>query len=232
MSIKIIIIDNLVNKKQTSKIKWKGDGLKKVQRANGAKTRQKILDVATQLFVSKGFGATSLLEIAKAVGINHSLIFHHFGSKEALWKAAKQSLIDLNESEQLESPRTTEGLRAFLEDVIIQRFQFCRNNPDILRLIEWQRLEDNDNELMGGTSFSPDSWRKAIIDLQKQGEIKPELDPDGVCLILMCSLYGAFSNYRRFSSKQKKQKAYIDMLIDCFCVGLAPVKWQTGMKST
>jgi len=198
--------------------------LKETQRTNGVKTRQKILAVAAQLFVNKGFGATSLLEIAKTAGINHSLIFHHFGSKEALWKAAKQSLIDLHESEQLENPRTTEGLRTFLEDVIRERFQFCRNNPEILRMIEWQRLEDHDNELMGGTSFSPDSWRKIIIKLQKQHEIKPALDPDGVCLMLMGSLYGAFSNYRRFASSPKKQKNYVAMLIDCFCAGLSPAK--------
>lgn len=47
-------------------------------------TRNKILDVATELFALKGVNAVSVRDIAKAVGIKMSSIYYHYKSKESL----------------------------------------------------------------------------------------------------------------------------------------------------
>src|SRR3990167_6437866 len=57
-------------------------------------TRTKILKAARKLFVESGFAGTSMGKIATKANINHSLIFHRFGSKEGLWKAVKQSIVE------------------------------------------------------------------------------------------------------------------------------------------
>jgi AcrR family transcriptional regulator len=49
-------------------------------------TRRRILDVAGRQFAAKGFGSTSLRDIAEAAGTTHGLIRHHFGTKEDLWR--------------------------------------------------------------------------------------------------------------------------------------------------
>ncbi len=55
--------------------------------ANDAyKTRLHILKEATDLFCQFGYDRVSLRNISDKAGISHSLIRHHFGSKEKIWR--------------------------------------------------------------------------------------------------------------------------------------------------
>ena len=49
-----------------------------------AATRQRILEVAQELFASQGFDATTTRDIAKAAGIATGTMFNYFSSKEAV----------------------------------------------------------------------------------------------------------------------------------------------------
>ena len=60
------------------------------RKRNPEATRNSILDAAEALFVSKGFAAASLSDIARRAAVTKSLIHHHFGSKEALWDQCKK----------------------------------------------------------------------------------------------------------------------------------------------
>lgn len=50
-------------------------------------TRREILDAALDLFGIGGFFGTSMRQIAKAVGVRESALYHHFPSKEAILQA-------------------------------------------------------------------------------------------------------------------------------------------------
>src|ERR1051325_11136699 len=58
------------------------------------KPRERVLEVALDLFSSKGFEGAGLREVAVAAGVNHSLVLYHFGSMEGLWKAVVGGLLD------------------------------------------------------------------------------------------------------------------------------------------
>ena len=49
-----------------------------------SETQNKILDTATELFALKGYGAVSMRDIAKIVGIKMSSIYYYYDGKEAL----------------------------------------------------------------------------------------------------------------------------------------------------
>ena len=49
-----------------------------------AQTREKLLEVATRLFVEKGYGGTSLRDIAEQAGFTQGAFYSNFESKEAL----------------------------------------------------------------------------------------------------------------------------------------------------
>jgi len=49
-----------------------------------AETRQRILDAARDLFVAKGYEATSMRAIAQRIEYTPTAIYHHFENKEAL----------------------------------------------------------------------------------------------------------------------------------------------------
>lgn len=55
--------------------------------ANGERRRAQIVNDATEVFAQQGFHNLSLRQIAEAVGVSHSLLRHHFGTKDALLQA-------------------------------------------------------------------------------------------------------------------------------------------------
>ena len=56
------------------------------------KTKCEIMRVATELFCELGYERVSLRNISEKAGVSHSLIRHHFGSKEKIWYAISDGL--------------------------------------------------------------------------------------------------------------------------------------------
>jgi AcrR family transcriptional regulator len=65
-------------------------------------TRRLILDVALDLFSEGGFAGTSMRQIARAVGVRESALYHHFPSKAAIFEALLQEM-GPGKSERLEA---------------------------------------------------------------------------------------------------------------------------------
>jgi len=55
--------------------------------------RERILDIATDLFLTQGYGATSIEAIAKRAGISKRTFYHRFDDKADLFSAAAHRLI-------------------------------------------------------------------------------------------------------------------------------------------
>ncbi|MFT4210772.1 MAG: TetR/AcrR family transcriptional regulator [Microbacterium sp.] len=64
----------------------------------GERRRQQILDSAAVLFVEAGYRATSLRDIAAAVGISHPGLLRHFSSKDDVLRELVERLEAANES--------------------------------------------------------------------------------------------------------------------------------------
>lgn len=58
-------------------------------------TRQRILDVASELFAEQGYDATSLREIADRMGFTKAALYYHFQSKDEILKALVQPAFEL-----------------------------------------------------------------------------------------------------------------------------------------
>lgn len=56
-------------------------------KGSGAVTRERLLTAALELFAQKGFAATTVREIAEAVGIRDSAIYAHFEGKQQIFDA-------------------------------------------------------------------------------------------------------------------------------------------------
>jgi len=48
--------------------------------------KARVMEVATELFVSHGYAATSLVDIARGAGVATRTLYQHFGDKEALFR--------------------------------------------------------------------------------------------------------------------------------------------------
>ena len=58
-------------------------------------TRERILDVALDLFIEKGFDGTSLREIAEQLGFTKAALYYHYASKDDILMALHMRLHDV-----------------------------------------------------------------------------------------------------------------------------------------
>ncbi len=56
-------------------------------------TRKLILDAAYQVFAEKGYGQATIDDIIRACGVSKGALYHHFNSKEELFKALLEDRI-------------------------------------------------------------------------------------------------------------------------------------------
>ena len=62
--------------------------------SKGQSTRERIMDIAEEAILEKGFGATSIEEIIAAAEITKSGFFYHFKDKNELARAMLQRYLD------------------------------------------------------------------------------------------------------------------------------------------
>ncbi len=91
-------------------------------RLASAQLSDRILDVATALFLGDGFGATSIEAVARRAGISKRTFYHRFRGKEALFEAVVRRLIERwmppFDAAQLEAPSLAETLRRLAEQIL------------------------------------------------------------------------------------------------------------------
>lgn len=80
--------------------------------------REQLLDAAMSVFGSKGVEAASTREVAAAAGVTPGLLYHYFGSKEALVLAVVAERGFLPELRQLLSGSTGRSAAAVLSEVL------------------------------------------------------------------------------------------------------------------
>lgn len=146
------------------------------------RTRNKILKAARQLFISKGFSGTSMAALAKAAGINQSLFYHYFESKEELWRQVKSEMLEAFQTDS-SFPTDVKTLDELLKHLIEDRLKLYCKEPDLVRMLLWQTLEGNDTHLFGISSSWATSWLDAIQSLQEKGMINTRFSPKEIfCL--------------------------------------------------
>lgn len=109
-------------------------------------SRAAILDAAERLFLERGFAGASMSEIAKISQVTKSLIHHHFGSKEALWREIKRRRFASYHAQQTALFASEGPSAALLRESMRVYFRFLHDNPETVRLMSWVQLE-GDREL-------------------------------------------------------------------------------------
>lgn len=172
-------------------------------------TKDKIIQVSKEQFLAEGFKAASMGNIAKSAGVPKSLLYHYFANKEALWLAVKQDIVShstISEWDYELSDLET-NVSVFLEKVIWHRY-YIYQNPEVIKLLEWQKMQNESDSLKGGTKYSPDSWVPVIKKLQKMGEINPSLNPIDIKYMIVGLVQAGFMH-----DKTSEQKRYIKNMI-------------------
>lgn len=172
-------------------------------------TKEKILKAATTLYVEKGFSGASISMIAKEAGINQSLIYHHVGSKEDLWKAVKAELLVKPDVSYI--GKDYNSLEEFLDDIIEHRIDHFIKDPRAVKFLMWQTLEDN-IELVGGHKASAKEWEHVIESLKQKGLISKEHDTKLIFTYLIINTTDFLLDPLHYFRSDKKMVAkYVSM---------------------
>jgi AcrR family transcriptional regulator len=88
-----------------------------------ASTRERILDVAQDLFTDQGFDGTSMREIAERLNISKPAIYYHFASKEEILMALHMRLHEFGQAalERLAGQTVTLQLWGALLDEVLDQ---------------------------------------------------------------------------------------------------------------
>jgi TetR/AcrR family transcriptional regulator len=148
-----------------------------------------ILDAAAALFAHNGFDAVSIATIASKAGVSKANIFHHFGSKDALYFAVMRNacahtrdlLDELIGSEGTFAQRLHRFARAHLQRLLEQR--------DMARLIQREVIDSDASrgralaERVFGANFA--HLVNFLREAQTRGELRADLDPAMLATILV-----------------------------------------------
>lgn len=97
--------------------------------------KSRVMDVATDMFVSRGYAATTLLDIAKKAGVATRTLYQHFGDKEAIFR----EVIFARDTAIIDPPRLEEGddLVAALRKATHYSYDFAlrKRSIELMRLM-------------------------------------------------------------------------------------------------
>lgn len=114
-------------------------------------TRELIMQEALDLFAAKGYAAVSMRDIAAAVGIRASSIYHHFSGKQELFEALIQKANGVKDSLQAVFLNAFSKAGEVGEEAFVQAGVFFLTgyfqNPHVaplLRVLECERFHNED----------------------------------------------------------------------------------------
>jgi AcrR family transcriptional regulator len=195
-----------------------------MRRARGEATRERLLEVARELFGDRGYDATSIEAVLETSGVARGALYHHFKSKAELFDAVVEEVfVEIAQvsaaaargcTDPLESLR--KGSHAWLGmalDPAIQRIALL----DPLTVLGWSRWRELDEQYtLGGL-------RASLRRLARDGRI-PASEAELLAYMLLAALNEA-ALFIAYATDQRAAldtgRASVDTLLDRLC-GPAP----------
>jgi TetR/AcrR family transcriptional regulator len=193
-------------------------------------TREAILDAAEEAFLTKGFAETSTASIARKADVTKSLIHHHFGSKEALWEAVKVRRFSVYSEQQMEMLRQQEPSAELLRESMKMYFRFLREHPEMVRLMAWMFLEQNDDEECADLDRELTlAGIEKIKQSQERGDLRGDLNP-GFILFTFIGIAQHWYQDKRWmldkiglsADSEAIDEAYLEDAVKIFFEGVLP----------
>jgi TetR/AcrR family transcriptional regulator, fatty acid metabolism regulator protein len=153
-----------------------------------AEKRELILTAAVRAFAQRGFESTRMADVAREAGVAYGLVYHYFGSKDAVLQAVFReawgrllAAVELAEETGKTAPEQ-------LELVVRIVLRVWRDEPDLVRLLVREvtrgpHISDELDEI--GRAFA--SLERIVRRGQEEGSFQPEAD----ARLAAWMLYGA-----------------------------------------
>ena len=171
-----------------------------VSQDRGGDSRDEILNAATWLFANRSFHETSMAEVARNARVSKGLIFHHFKTKEELFFAVLNHLLEpyvIDFAEEASALDEKSQILKLVESYLL----FVRDNAISVRLFVAQLLHDqaSSESLTGQVLRLYDGYRTLLVDLiaraQKKGVCTLDFPPQVAVSFLLSMLNGTLIGF-------------------------------------
>jgi len=168
-------------------------------------TRQALLAAAVAEFAAKGPAGARVDEIARRAGVNKQLVYHYFGNKDDLFRAALEEVYGqirareraLNLSD-LPPVRAMEGLVGF-------SFDYLAEHPEFIALLN---DENRQGAVHVGGSRDVQAMHSPLVELirdtlqrgVREGVFRDDVDPINLYISIAGLSYFFFSNNQTLSA--------------------------------
>src|SRR5215469_15137381 len=159
-------------------------------------TRDRVLQVALNLFAERGYRGTSLRDIAKRIGIKAPSLLHHFPSKQQLYLAVLDRIFNGMEDAAHRVMAAAGGPREQIKQALSNAIDFIAREPDAMKLL-WKEFADESG--VGRTVMKrrlPPLNALAVnflFQAQRDGSFRTEMDPFNFLQTLNSIITGYYS---------------------------------------
>jgi len=155
--------------------------------------RERMLQVAKQLFAERGYENTSTVAIARAAGSSESQLMKHFGSKEGLLEAVFDQGWSIL-TERLGDLDSLRDGRQKIEQLVGAMLVALEADPVLkdLLLLEGRRIRKEGHMILMTRGFLQivGTLDRILNEMRTQGELGPGLNPQAVRSALIGSVEG------------------------------------------
>jgi TetR/AcrR family transcriptional regulator, fatty acid metabolism regulator protein len=140
--------------------------------------RSLILAAAVRVFARQGYEASRVGDVAKEAGVAYGIVYHYFGSKEAVLEAVFHEQWGRLLAAVALAEETGETAPEQLELVVKIVLRAWRDDPDLVRLLVREitrspHIQDELDEI--GQAFA--SLQRIVARGQEEGTFRADLDP-------------------------------------------------------
>src|SRR5947209_10727155 len=140
--------------------------------------RQQILSAAVRVFAAQGYEATRVGDIAKDAGVAYGLVYHYFGSKDAVLEAVFREAWGRLLAAVALAEETGDDAAEQLGLVVKIVLRAWRDDPDLVRLLVREitrspHIQDELDEI--GQAFA--TLQRIVVRGQQAGTFRSDVDP-------------------------------------------------------
>ncbi len=154
--------------------------------------QDRILDAARKLFLSQGYNGSNLRDIAREANVSMGGIYHHFESKEDIYKALLGTYSPTAALQQIVKKFQDPSFPENLADIGVAIFAIARENRDYFKLMYIDVLEFQSKNVRPLIQAFRDGFTQISEALLKRRMEAGELHADVHPAVMMRSMFDLF----------------------------------------
>ncbi|WAC19100.1 TetR/AcrR family transcriptional regulator [Luteolibacter sp. SL250] len=127
---------------------------------------------ASRLFAARGFDGVAVDEIVAAAGVNKRMVYHYFGNKEGIYRAAVNHVfadLQVLEKRMIDSHSEKDGPVKGLRKVVSLYFSFHGTYPEFVRILQWENLNEGRHLAVEESGMNKNPILEHLEKLLKEG---------------------------------------------------------------